>query len=127
MKTLSIFLALINALLAGLLLMYTLSSNEIHEANTLWLLTKSLIALSIIVIGLLTWLACMMVMSVNPLLIGGLNLVVLGAVTIVWTYHLAITRGNLDYYMALYGASLMMQGIATLLGFGVQSQSISIT
>lgn len=39
MKTISILLALVNSLFAGLLLAYTLSSFELHEAGTLWLLT----------------------------------------------------------------------------------------
>jgi len=127
MKTLSIFLALINSLLAGLLLTYTLSSNEIHQSGTLWLIAKSFAALSVLLIGVLTWLASMKTMNTSPLLIGSLYLVVLGAVTIVWTYHLAVLSGNMEYYMALYGGSLMTQGIASLLGFGVETRSMTIS
>ena len=126
MKTISIFLALINSLLAGLLLTYTFSSNEIRHSVTLWLLTKSFAALSVIAIGTLTWLASTRETNTNLLLIGWLYLVVLGAVTIVWTYHHAVLNGYMEYYMAVFGGSLMVQGIASLLGFGRQDQIMTI-
>lgn len=127
MKTISIFLALINSLLAGLLLTYNLSSNEIHQPITVWLLSKSFAALSIVMIGILTWLASTRTTNINPLLIGGLYLVVLGAVSIVWTYHRAVLNGHMEYYMAVFGGSLMTQGIASLLGFGRQDQIMTNT
>jgi len=127
MKTISILLALINSMLAGLLLVYTLSSNEMYESGKLWLLTKSLAALSVIAIGVLIWIASIKVMNIGPLLAGGLYLVVLGAVTAVWTYHLAILNGDMEYHMAVYGGSLIMQGITSLLGFGVDIRSLTIT
>ena len=55
-------------------------------------------------------------MNAGPLLISDLYLVVLGAVTTVWTYHLAVLSGDMEYYMAAFGGSLMTQGIASLLG-----------
>ena len=118
MKTISILLALVNALFAGLLLTYALSSTEIHESSTMWLLTKSLAALVVILISVLTMLASANTIHSGPLLVGGLCLVVLGAVTIVWTYHLAVLGGDVEYYMVLFGGSLMAQGLASLLGFG---------
>lgn len=126
MKTISIFLALINALLAGLLLAYNLSSSELYESNTLWMFAKSFAALSVIGIGILTWLASVGAINNNPLLVSGLYLVVLGAVTIVWTYHLAVLRGGMEYYMVVFGASLSVQGIASLLGFGAMTQSMTV-
>ena len=127
MKTISILLALVNALFAGLLLAYNLSSIEPYGSGTAWLLTKSLAALSVIAIGILTWLASARTMNAGPLLISDLYLVVLGAVTIIWTYHLAILSGDMEYYMVAFGGGLMTQGIASLLGFGTDSQSMTIT
>ena len=40
MKTISIFLALINSLTAGVLLASSLTGSEIHPAAALWLLIK---------------------------------------------------------------------------------------
>jgi hypothetical protein len=127
MKTVSLFLALINSLLAGLLLMYNLSSSQFHWPSALWLLAESLAALSVILIGILTWLACMITKGTGPLLIGSLFLVVLGAVTIVWMVHLAVINGHMQYPMAVFGASLMTQGITSLMGFGVESQIMANT
>ena len=127
MKTISILLALVNALFAGLLLTYTLSNNEIHTADTLWVLAKAVAALSVIVIGTLTWLVSIRAVNAGPLLIGGLYLVVLGAVTMVWTYHIAVLSGDMEYYMVLFGGSLMAQGIASLVGFGLEPRSMTIS
>ncbi len=128
MKTISIFLALINSLLAGLLLMYNLSSPRIYGSAILWLLIESLAALSVIMIGILSWLACMRTTGISPsLLIGSLFLVILGAVSIVWTYHLAVINGHMQYHMAIFGVILMAQGITSLLGFGVESQIMANT
>ena len=55
MKTISIFLALVNSLLAGLLIVYSLSGGEIRQVVVWWLLTKVLAGLSVIVIGALMW------------------------------------------------------------------------
>ncbi len=47
-----------------------------------------------------------------------LFLVALGTGTLVWTFHLGILTGDMEYYMAFFGGSLMAQGMASLLGFG---------
>jgi hypothetical protein len=59
--------------------------------------------------------------GVDLLSLGGVFLLVLGAVAIVWTFHLAIVNGEMKHYMVGHGASLMAQGMASLLGFGVRS------
>jgi len=125
MKTVSILLAFVNSLSAGLIFAYTLSSNQVHESSTLWLLTRSVAALTVVLVGALTWLVSIRTMVTGLLLIGGLYLVVLGAVTIVWTYHLAVLGGDMEYYMAAFGGSLMIQGLASLLGFGIPQQSMT--
>jgi len=127
MKTISILLALVNTLLAGLILLFNLSSPGLYEASAIWMLTKSLAAIFVIVTGVLTWRASMGNGNSNPVLVSGLFLLVLGAVTIVWTFHLAIISGDMEYYMVLYGASLMMQGVASLLGFGRNEKNMAIS
>ena len=124
MKTISILLSLVNSLLAGLLLTYTLSGSAI-QPDTLWLLAKSVAALSIILMGVLTWLTSTNAINSGLLLIGGLYLVVLGAVTVVWTIHRAILNGDMEYYMVIFGGSLMMQGLASLLGFSEAASSMT--
>jgi len=117
MKTVSIFLSLINSLLAGVILLASLTGNEIHEAAFLWLFIKILATLAIIAIGILTWFGNMFTLKPGLLTLSSLSLVALGAATAVWTLHLAIVTGDMEYYMVVYGGSLMMQGVALLFGF----------
>jgi len=113
MKTISIFLALINALVAGLLIVFSLSGNEIRQAAAWWTLLKTLSALSVIVISVLTWLASMRTVRPGFISLGSLLLVALGAATIVWTLHLALVTGDAEYYMLVYGGSLIVQGASS--------------
>ena len=116
MKTISIFLALINSLVAGLLIAFSLSGSEIRQAAAWWTLMKTLAAFSVIVIGALTWLASMRTVRPGLMSLGSLLLVALGAATIVWTLHLALVTGDAEYYMLVYGGSLIVQGISSLFG-----------
>ena len=116
MKTVSIFLALVNSLFAGFLIALDLSYNEIHLGNLLWSTTKLSTASFIIVIGVSTWLEVMGLIKTGPILLGGLFLIGLGPATIVWAVHLALTTGNMEYHMAVYSGSLIIQGLASLLG-----------
>jgi len=117
MKTVSIFLALINSLLAGLILLASLSGSETRDAAVLWLMTKILATVGIILIGALTWLGNVFSLKPSLMALSSLCLVALGAATAVWTFHLAMLTGNMEYYMVIYGISLMIQGMASLFGF----------
>lgn len=114
MKTISIFLALINSLVAGLLIAFSLSGAELRQAVPWWTLTKTLAALSVIVIGVLTWLASMRTVRPGLMSLSSLFLVALGAATMVWTLHLALVTSDPEYYMLFYGGSLTVQGTASL-------------
>ena len=116
MKTISIFLALINSLAAGLLIAFSLSASEIRQVAAWWTLMKTLAAFSVIVIGALTWLASMRTVRPGLMSLGSLLLVALGAATIVWTLHLALVTGDPEYYMLVYGGSLIVQGASSLFG-----------
>jgi len=125
MKTVSIFLSLINSLLAGVILLASLTGNELNEATLLWLLIKVFAALGIILTGVLTWIGILSAVRPGLLALSNLSLVALGAATAVWTLHLAIVTGDMEYYMVLYGGSLMMQGAASLFGFAEESRNIT--
>jgi len=116
MKTISIFLALVNLSLAGLLLAYNLSGSEIHQAEVWLFLTKVCAWLAVIVVSVLLWLGSMRAIRPSLISLGSLFLVALGAATIVWTLHLALVTGDPEYYMIMYGGSLMTQGMASLFG-----------
>lgn len=125
MKTVSIFLSLINSLLAGVILLASLSGNELQAATLLWLLIKVFAALGIILAGVLTWIGILSAVRPGWLALSNLALVALGAATAVWTLHLAIVTGDMEYHMVLYGGSLMMQGAASLFGFAEGSRNIT--
>ena len=125
MKTLSIFLALINSLMAGLILAYSLSPTDLSQAESWWSLSKIGAASCVILIAGITWLGS--TRSPNPALMSfcSLVLVALGAATIVWTFHLALVTGDMEYYMFVYGGSLIIQGMSSLFGFASDSRSFN--
>lgn len=116
MKTISIFLGLVNSLFAGLLILFSLSSVEIHQAVSWWLLAKLLAGGSVIVIGVLTWVGSIGYVKQGLMALASLYLVALGSATAVWTVHLAQVTGDMEYYMLMFGGSLFAQGTALLFG-----------
>ncbi len=124
MKTISIFLALINSLLAGLLITFLISSVDFQVSATWWSVFRILIALSVILIGLLTLADGVARVSPGPMGLSSVALVAIGAGTIVWTFQRAQITGHMEYYMIVYGGSLFVQGVALLFG---TSQNIGKT
>jgi hypothetical protein len=125
MKTVSIFLALVNSLLGGLILAFSLSPTELHQTATWWSLTKMAAASSVILIGVLTWLGSARTLSAGLVSLCSLFLVALGAATVVWTFHLALVSGDREFFMLLYGGSLAVQGMASLFGFAEKVSSVN--
>ena len=126
MKTISIFLALIKSLIAGLLITFLLSSPDFQQSAMWWSALRILIAVSIILIGVLTWLDGMLGIQSGLVAIGSIGLVAIGAGTIVWTFHRAQLTGDMEYYMILYGGSLFVQGVALLFGITSSVGSIAV-
>ena len=116
MKTISIFLALVNSLLAGLLITFLFSSPDIERAALWWTMARIMIAVSVILVGGLTWISCITTIRSSLIAVASQFLVALGPATIVWTFHRALLTGDMEYYMLIYGASLAVQGIALLFG-----------
>ena len=125
MKTISIFLALINSLLAGLLITFLLSSVDFQVSAVWWSVFRILVASSIILIGLLTWLDSLAHVHAGLMASSSLSLVAIGAATVAWTFHRALVSGDLQYYMIVYGGSLFVQGIALSFGLSQGQGEIS--
>lgn len=125
MKTISIFLALVNSLLAGLILAFSLSPTEMSQAAAWWSFTKIIAAGSVILVGIFTWLGSVRTVNAGLTSLCSLFLVALGAATLVWTFHLALTTGDLEFPMIVYGGSLIVQGMASVFGFAGDSGSIA--
>ena len=124
MKTISIFLALVNSITAGILLLFTLSSREIQQVQVVWLLTKVSAAIVVMVIGALAWFGGARAVRSGLLPMSSLFLVALGAATTVWTFQLGIMTGDMEYYMMWYGVSLLVQGVTSLIGFAAESKTM---
>ena len=127
MKTIAIFLALVNSLLAGLILMFSLSPTEIAQAETWWSIIKVTAASSVILVGLLTWFGSARPVRAGLMALCSLFLVALGAATVVWTFHLVLVSGDRELYMVFYGVSLAVQGMASLFGFAGDSRNVTST
>jgi len=127
MKTISIFLALINLLFAGFLIALDLSYNEMHLHTLWWSLLKLSTAAVIIAIGIIVWLEVTGAIRPTLVLLGSVFLIALGPSTIVWAVHVALTTGNVEVHMAVYGGSLMAQGMASLLGFAEESRKLTVS
>jgi len=127
MKTLSIFLALVNSLLGGLILAFSLSPTEFAHTAAWWSLTKVTAASCVIFIGVMTWFGSIHALRAGWMALCSLFLVALGAATVVWTFHLALVTGDIEFFMVLYGGSLAVQGLASLFGFAGDTRSTSST
>ena len=125
MKTISIFLALINSLLAGLLITWLISSIDFQISPLSWSIFRILVASSIILIGFLTWIDG--IVSLNPgiMALSSLSLAAIGAGTLVWIFQRALLTGDLKYHMAVYGGSLFVQGVALLFATSLGQSKVS--
>lgn len=127
MKTISIFLALLNSLFAGFLILLDLSYGGIHQSAFWWSVLKLSTAILVILIGISTWLRAMGGIQSGLVLLGSLFLIALGPATIMWALHLALTNGDMEFHMVVYSVSLMAQGGASLLGFAGESGSAAVS
>jgi hypothetical protein len=116
MKTISILLALVNSLGAGLVVAASLPSIQIlRPAFSLWNATKVTASAGVITAGILTWIAATRTTTSPTLvLLAGLFLVAMGTASAVWTIHLALISGDIHNSMFLYGGSLMAQGATSI-------------
>jgi hypothetical protein len=115
MKVISILLALVNSLAAGLVIAASLPAiHLLHIAASLWQVTKVTAGAGVIAAGILTWIAAGRSTNQNLMLLAGLFLVALGTASAVWTIHLALLSGNVKDHMFLYGGSLAAQGASCI-------------
>jgi hypothetical protein len=126
MKTISIFLALVNTLLAGLMLAASFPLTEFRQAEVWWSFTKIAAAVIVIIIGVITWLESARPVRAGLIPLCSLFLVALGAATVVWTFHVALVSGDMEFHMVVYGGSLAVQGIASLFGLAADPRSMVV-
>lgn len=121
MKTVSIFLALLNSLFAGFLILLDLSYSGFPPGNPGWSMLKLSAASAVILVGAGAWLGELGLLRPGPILLGGVFLIALGPATIVWAVHVALTSGDIEFHMVVFAVSLLAQGMSSLLGNGMEN------
>ena len=116
MKVLSILLALVNSLVAGLVLLSCISVSNLSRDALGWLAARVATGMLVILAGILTFRDGMQGVVPGKMLIIGLLLVLLGAGSAMWGVHLSIISGDIKNAMILFGGSLVLQGIASVAG-----------
>ena len=116
MKILSILLALINSITAGLVLLSCISVSNLYWGELGWLATRIATGILVILTGIVIFRDRMQPVGPGKLLVAGLVLVLLGAASAMWGLHLSIVSGDVKNLMILFGGSLVLQGIATIVG-----------
>jgi hypothetical protein len=116
MKVISIFLALVNTLFAGLVLLSCFSASNLRWEALGWLAVRVAAGALVVLIGALTLRDGVQPLRPGKMLAAGLSLVLIGAGSAMWGIHLSILSGDVKNVMILFGGSLVMQGVASALG-----------
>ena len=116
MKVLSILLALVNSLVAGVVLLSCVSTGNLSWDGLGWLATRVATGILVILIGILTFRDGVRPVSPGIMLIAGLLLILLGSGSTMWGLHISIVSGDVKNVMILFGGSLVLQGIASVTG-----------
>jgi hypothetical protein len=116
MKVLSFLLALVNALVAGVILLSCIAVSNLSWDGIGWLAVRVATGILVILTGILTFRDGMQPVGSGKMLMAGLSLVLLGTGSVMWGLHLSILSGDVKNVMILFGGSLVLQGIASIVG-----------
>jgi len=116
MKVLSILLALVNSLIAGLVVLSCISVSNWSWDGLGWLGARVVTGVLVIFMGILTFRDGMQPAGAGKMLVAGLLLVLLGTGSAMWGLHLTLVSGDIKNVMILFGGSLVLQGIASIVG-----------
>lgn len=124
MKVLSILLALVNSLAAGLLLLSCISVSNLSWEGLAWLGARVATGALVILSGALIFRDGMQPIGPGKMLVAGLTLILLGVSSAMWGVHLSIVSGDVKNVMILFGGSLVVQGISSVIGLAGESGNI---
>jgi hypothetical protein len=116
MKVLSILLALVNSLVAGMVLLSCISVSNLSWDGLGWLAARVATGILVILAGILTFRDGTQGIGPGKMLVTGLLLILLGAGSAMWGLDLSIISGDIKNVMILFGGSLVLQGIASVAG-----------
>ena len=112
MKVISILLAFINSLVGALLILSCVSAGEALG----WIAFKTGAGILAIYFGILTFKDCVQPISQNRMLLSELFLVIVGVSVLAWGIHWSIISGDMKNTILLFGGSLFIQGLTSILG-----------
>jgi len=116
MNVLSILLALVNSLMAGLILLSCISVSNLRWDGLGWLAVRVAAGALVILTGILTFRDGVRPIGRGKMLLAGLLLVLLGTGSAMWGLHLTLVSGDVKNVMILFGGSLVLQGISSIVG-----------
>jgi len=125
MKVLSILLALVNSLAAGLVLLSCVSVSNLSWEGLGWLAARVVTGALVILVGILTFRDGAQPIGPGMMLMAGLLLILLGAGSAMWGVHLSIISGDVKNVMILFGGSMVLQGIASVVGLAQDSRNVT--
>jgi len=105
-------LAFINSLIGALLILSCVSAGEALG----WIAFKTGAGILAIYFGILTFKDSIGISRQNRMLLSGLFLVVMGVSALAWGIHWSIISGDMKNTILLYGGSLFIQGLTSILG-----------
>lgn len=112
MKVISILLAFINSLTGGLLILSCVSAGEALG----WIAFKTGAGILAIYFGILTFRDSIQPIRQSRLVLSGLVLVIAGVSAVAWGIHWSIISGDVKNTILLFGGSLFVQGLTSILG-----------
>jgi hypothetical protein len=112
MKVISILLAFINSLIGALLILSCVSAGEALG----WIAFKTGAGILAIYFGILTFKDSIQSVSQGRMLLSGLVLVIVGVSALAWGIHWSIVSGDMKNTILLFGSSLFLQGLTSILG-----------
>lgn len=114
MKVFSILLGLVNSLVAGLVLLSCITASNFGWEGLGWLAARVMTGILVLFAGILTFQDGVQPVDPGKMLLAGLMLVLLGSGSAMWGLHLSILSGDIKKVMILFGGSLVLQGIASI-------------
>lgn len=120
MKVISIFLALINTLFGSLLILSCVSASEAIS----WIAAKSGAGLLAVFFGILSFKDNIQPINPARMLLVNLLLVIVGISGFAWGIHWSIISGDMKNTVLLFGGSLFMQGLTSVLGMNENTYDV---
>jgi hypothetical protein len=111
MKVISIFLALLNTLFGGLLILSCISASEALS----WIAMKSTAGFLGVLFGILTFTDNIQPIHPGRMLLVNLALTIAGVTGFAWGVHWSIISGDMKNTVLLFGGSLFIQGLTSML------------